>query len=118
MGSLIIKEEEFLEISQKSSRNMIMLSSCLLENANKLSKRMYGVLIKESTDLEDFLDDHGARNNKTWVFFGELVASIRNFSNVAYIISHVLRRFTLYRLNSEMMDSFRNCRTLIPSCSS
>ena len=108
MGSLleIIKEEEFLEIARKASRNMIMLSTCLLENTNKLSKRMYGVLIKESTDLEDFLDDHGARNNKTWVFFGELVASIRNFSNVAYIISHVFRRFTLYRLNNQHEQEF------------
>jgi phosphotransferase system HPr-like phosphotransfer protein len=108
MGSLleIIKEEEFLEIARKASRNMIMLSSCMLENTNKLSKRMYGVLIKESIDLEDFLDDHGARNNKTWVFFGELVASIRNFSNVAYIISHVLRRFTLYRLNNPHDQEF------------
>ena len=108
MGSLleIIKEDEFLEIARKASRNMIMLSTCLLENTNKLSKRMYGVLIKESTDLEDFLDDHGARNNKTWVFFGELVASIRNFSNVAYVISHVLRRFTLYRLNNQHAQEF------------
>jgi hypothetical protein len=39
MGSLleIIKEEEFLEIARKASRNMIMLSSCLLENEGTLS---------------------------------------------------------------------------------
>jgi len=108
MGSLIeiIKEEEFLPIAQKASRKMIMLSSCLLEDGKNLNKKMYGVLIKESTDLEDFLDDHGARNNKTWVFFGELVASIRNFSNVAYILSHVLRRLTLYRLNNPHEQEF------------
>ncbi len=102
----IIKEEEFLPLAQKASRKMIMLSSCLLEDGINLNKQMYGVLIKESTDLEDFLDDHGARNNKTWVFFGELVASIRNFANVAYILSHVLRRLTLYRLNNAHEKEF------------
>ena len=96
----IIKEEEFLGIAQKAARKMLNLSSCLLDNTHKLNKKLYGILIKEATDLEDLLDDHGARNNKTWVYFGELVASIRNFANVAYIISHILRRITLYRLNN------------------
>lgn len=97
----IIKEEEFHDIAQKAAHKMLSLSSCFLDNTYKLNKRMYGILIKESTDLEDLLDDHGARNNKTWVFFGELVASIRNFANVAYIISHILRRINLYRLNNQ-----------------
>jgi phosphotransferase system HPr-like phosphotransfer protein len=97
----IIKEEEFLGIAQKAARKMLILSSCLLDNTHKLNKKLYGILIKEATDLEDLLDDHGARNNKTWVYFGELVASIRNFANVAYIISHILRRITLYRLNNK-----------------
>jgi len=108
MGSLleIIKEDEFRDIAQKAARNMLSLSACFLDNIYKLNKRMYGILIKESTDLEDLLDDHGARNNKTWVFFGELVASIRNFSNVAYIISHILRRVSLYHLNSQYEQVF------------
>jgi phosphotransferase system HPr-like phosphotransfer protein len=102
----IIKEEEFLGIAQKASRKMLILASCLLDNTHKFNKKMYGILIKESTDLEDLLDDHGARNNKTWVYFGELVASIRNFANVAYIISHILRRINLYHLNSQHEQSF------------
>ena len=102
----IIKEEEFLELAQKASRTMLILSSYLTVNPLKLNKRLYGVIIKESTDLEDFLDDYGARNNKTWVYFGELVASIRNLSNVTYITSHVLRRINLYRLNNDNEQAF------------
>jgi hypothetical protein len=74
----IIKEEEFLGIAQKAARKMLILSSCLLDNSHKLNKKLYGILIKEATDLEDLLDDYGARNNKT----GSILVSLSLLSAI------------------------------------
>ncbi|MEI6125940.1 MAG: HPr family phosphocarrier protein [Pseudomonadota bacterium] len=103
----IIKEEDFIPIANKASRNMLIFAAHFLKNKNKtLSKKYYVTSVKESMELEDFLDDHGARNNKKWVYFGEIVASVRNFSSTAYMISHMLSRIKFYKLNSKTTASF------------
>jgi len=63
-------------------------------------------LIGESEELESFLDDHCARDNKTWYFFSELVACIRNFAKIAFILKHVLNRYLAYDLNDDEADTF------------
>lgn len=102
----IIKEKDFIPTAQKAARNMLNFASYLAKDNKQLGKNIYVALIKDSTALEDFLDDHGARNNKTWVYFGEIVASIRNFSNIAYTVSHVLRRLNFYRLDPKKVKPF------------
>ena len=57
-----------------------------------LVKKDYSDFAQICNNLESFLDDHGARNNKYWAYFAELVASIRNLSIAAYILRHVLDR--------------------------
>src|SRR5512136_1561499 len=39
-------------------------------------QKFYSTLASASTLLEDFLDYHGAKNNKNWYFFRELTAAI------------------------------------------
>jgi phosphotransferase system HPr-like phosphotransfer protein len=96
----IIKEEEFTGLAENAVGSMLSIAAYFLDKkAKKLSKRFYVTCVKESQELEDFLDDHGARNNKTWVYFRELVASIRNFSSTAYMVSHILSRVNFYSLN-------------------
>ena len=103
----VIKEEEFVGVAEKAVGSMLSIASYFLEKkAKKLSKRFYVTCVKESQELEDFLDDHGARNNKTWVYFRELVASIRNFSSTAYMVSHILSRVNFYSLNPKSTDDF------------
>lgn len=103
----IIKEKDFVRIANKASSNLLNFASYFLENKNKkLSKKFHVAFVKESMELEDFLDDHGARNNKVWVYFGEIVASIRNFSSTAYIISHILSRIKFYKLDSKKVTAF------------
>ncbi len=103
----IIKEKDFVPLANKASHNMLTYSNYLLENRHKqLSKKFFVTCVKESIELEDFLDDHGARNNKIWVYFGELVASIRNFSSTAYIISHILSRIKFYKLDNKKSVAF------------
>ncbi len=105
--SEIITEEDFAKLAEKPAHNILNFASCFTgKHENKLNKKHYVSLVKESMELEDFLDDHGARNNKKWVFFGELIASIRNFSKTAYTISHIVRRINHYKLAGKHVKAF------------
>lgn len=103
----IISEKKFAPIANNASNNLLNLAAFFSENKiNNWGKKYYVAFVRESNELEDFLDDHGARNNKTWLYFGEIVASIRNFSSTAYIISHILSRIKFYRLNHKKEAAF------------
>ncbi|MCX8044255.1 MAG: HPr family phosphocarrier protein [Desulfobacterota bacterium] len=103
----IISEEDFIARAKEAARSFLSFGSYLLRHADmNTSKRLYVTCVKEATELEDFLDDHGARNNKQWLFFGELVASIRNISSTAYLITHMLSRIKFYRLNATRSAAF------------
>ena len=63
----IIEEKDFIPIVNKASTNMLNFTSCFSKSETiKLSKKYYVAIVKESMELEDFLDDHGARNNKVF----------------------------------------------------
>ena len=105
--SEIITEDDFSKLAEKPAFNILNFASCFTGNIeNNLNKKHYVSLVKESMELEDFLDDHGARNNKKWVFFGELIASIRNFSRTAHTISHIIRRINHYKLEGKHVIAF------------
>ncbi len=48
--------------------------------------------------LEDFLDYHGAKNNKSWYYYRELSAAIRHLSLACYSQTHILNRIAFYDL--------------------
>lgn len=103
----IISEKAFVPIANEAARPFLAFGTYLLQHPDMfLSKRLYVACVKEATDLEDFLDDHGARGNKEWLFFGEIVASIRNISSTAYLITHMMSRIKFYRLDSKRSSSF------------
>ena len=62
------------------------------------NKRLYSHLITNSQLLEDFLDFHGAKNNKDWYFFRELSAAVRHLSLGCYSQKHILNRLIFYDL--------------------
>jgi phosphotransferase system HPr-like phosphotransfer protein len=112
-----ITEEDFLELAQEHSQDFLRISNFINENHKPFTRRFYAHLIKESEELESFLDDYSARDNKTWYFFAELVASTRNIAKVAFIITHVLNRYSAYALKEEEADNFikdaRNVSSLL-----
>ncbi len=65
---------------------------------NEFSKKLYSTLISTSTLLEDFLDYHGAKNNKNWYFYRELSASVRHLSLGAIFQKHISNRLAFYDL--------------------
>ena len=62
------------------------------------TKNLYSKLISTSQLLEDFLDFHGAKNNKEWYFYRELSATIRHLSISSYSQKHISNRLIFYNL--------------------
>jgi phosphotransferase system HPr-like phosphotransfer protein len=102
----VITEDEFRKLAQEQSRNFLRIYSYLRAQKAALPRRFYTHLIEESEELESFLDDHCARDNKTWYFFGEIVACIRNLSKVAFILKHILYRYPAYELCEDEAEEF------------
>ncbi|MBF0413962.1 MAG: HPr family phosphocarrier protein [Desulfamplus sp.] len=63
-----------------------------------LNKKVYSKLISASHLLEDFLDFHGAKNNRKWIFYRELSAAVRYLSLAGYSQKHIFNRIGLYQL--------------------
>ena len=53
------------------------------------NKMLYSKLIATSMLLEDFLDYHGAKNNKDWYYYRELSAVVRHLSLGANFQKHL-----------------------------
>ncbi len=97
----IISEQEFLKIVQEPSQ--LFFSACndfeeIFAVGSEVSRKMYSRLMQESEYLESVLDEHGARENKTWSFFSEYIACIRNLTIAAFYIKHILDRYPYYKL--------------------
>ncbi len=69
------------------------------------NKKLFSSLISTSQLLEDFLDFHGAKNNKDWYFFRELSAAVRHLSLGCYSQKHILNRLLFYELTD--WDKFK-----------
>jgi phosphotransferase system HPr-like phosphotransfer protein len=102
----VITEDDFLKLAQEHSQNFFKIFSLLHGAHRPSSRRFYAHLIEESEELESFLDDHCARDNKTWYFFCELVACIRNLGKVAFILKHILNRYPAHNLNDDEPERF------------
>jgi hypothetical protein len=106
----IISEEEFLEIFRKQTCEILKICSYLKEKSREdflYTKRFYGTITTQSRILEDFLDDYGAKNNRTWIFFRELIASARYMGFSGYMIQHIRNRYTLYDLKDPDNQMFQ-----------
>jgi len=62
------------------------------------TKKLFSRLIASSQILEDFLDYHGAKNNKDWYYYRELSAAVRHLSIGSYSQRHVSNRLVFYKL--------------------
>lgn len=92
----IIGEDEFLPLVEGSCQDMLSVLKVLEEEDMIVNKLYYFTLLQEAEKLEGFLDDHGARYNARWLYFGELVACVRNFSLAGFHLYHLLDRYSDY----------------------
>jgi len=73
-------------------------------HGHEFTKKLYSKLIGTSQVLEDFLDFHGAKNNKDWYLYRELSAAVRHLSLGGYSQKHILNRLAFYSLKDS--DTF------------
>jgi hypothetical protein len=62
------------------------------------TQKFYSTIISSSMLLEDFLDFHGAKNNKNWYFYRELTAAVRHLGLAANFQKHISNRLIFYDL--------------------
>jgi hypothetical protein len=62
------------------------------------TRPLFADLLSEATKVEELLDAYGVKNNKRWYPLRQAVAPIKLFSNVGYILLHVLHFLPNYRL--------------------
>ena len=62
------------------------------------TQKLYSTLISTSMLLEDFLDFHGAKNNKNWYFYRELSSAVRHLGLAANFQKHISNRLLFYDL--------------------
>jgi len=62
------------------------------------TQKLYSTIVSSSLLLEDFLDFHGAKNNKNWYFYRELTAAVRHLSLAANFQKHISNRLVFYDL--------------------
>jgi phosphotransferase system HPr-like phosphotransfer protein len=65
---------------------------------NIFTKKLFSRLISTSHLLEDFLDLHGAKNNKQWFFYRELASTVCHLSLSGYSQRHISNRMVFYDL--------------------
>jgi phosphotransferase system HPr-like phosphotransfer protein len=64
----------------------------------RFTQKFYSTLASSSTLLEDFLDYHGAKNNKNWYLFRELTAGMRHIGLASNFQKHISNRLRYYDL--------------------
>jgi phosphotransferase system HPr (HPr) family protein len=105
----ILPEVEFLPLLEKTAAPLRRLAASLETSVpSEWPKKVYVALANETNELESFLDDHGARDNRRVSFFTELVASMRWFAMAGHALHHLETRFPGYgvALDGAERDAF------------
>ncbi|MBF0202232.1 MAG: HPr family phosphocarrier protein [Desulfamplus sp.] len=80
------------------------------DDGHLLTKKVYSKLITSSHLLEDFLDFHGAKNNRKWIFYRELSAAVRHLSLAGYSQKHILNRVGFYEFDKKDVSFIHESR--------
>ena len=89
---------EFKRLIEKKATRFFEIGNLVLNNEIPLSQKFDMQVMQEILLLEIFLDNYGARTNKKYIYFTELVASIRNFTNIMYTTKHIFDRVSFYQV--------------------
>lgn len=90
----LVPEQDFARLLVQRSRDFLSLAAA--PASAPWSKRRLFELSYEANLLESLLDDYGARTNRTYSTFTELVASARGFALAGLSLEHLARRLPGY----------------------
>lgn len=63
-----------------------------------LTRPLLAELNSQATLVEELLDSYGAKNNRGWLPFRSVVAAIKLFTSVSYVLLHIRHAVPAYRL--------------------
>lgn len=118
----IIPERTFAAVLQAQAQSLFRLANALAGCSDAgWTKRHYYQLATEADALESFLDDYGAKFNRSYRLTRELVASTRWLALAGFSVSHLEGRLESYGLPAALppmeMDeaqcSFQYARTFL-----
>lgn len=118
----VVTEDAFAHVLHEQAEMFFRLANSLLSISDPDWTRRHPYQLSiEADSLEAFLDDHGARYNRTYSFFRKLVASVRGLAMSAFALSHLDRRLSTYNTNLHLFpererdcrESIRTARTLV-----
>ncbi len=93
----VVREQEFSEALSTYSAPFFQLVFGLQDLGEGFwTKPHFHQLVHDSHDLESFLDDYGARSNRTFHDFTELVAGLRGLAQGGHSIAHLSGRLDSY----------------------
>ena len=96
----LISEDEFLPVISKSGQDFFRLPFLAFRQPPaEWVKRCYALLSEKAHDLETFLDEYNARNNRRYSYLRELFAALKWFGSCAFTQKHILIRFDKYALD-------------------
>ncbi len=103
----IIREEEFLPLLQESSKEFFKIKNFLDKEIDfNLTKTFYSHLVEQTELFETILDDYDTRKNKKYIYFTELVASLKNFGMAAFSLKHLIKRIPRYNLGEDVKELY------------
>jgi hypothetical protein len=94
--------EPFLEKARIFSEKYLMCCKYIhtvAPSRETLTKKFYVEAMSSAQLLEDFLDFHGAKENRGWYYYRELSAAVRHLSSAANAQKHIFNRFPHYGLD-------------------
>ncbi len=103
---VIVVETAFAPLLGQQSAPFCRLSNALLtERERPWSKGDLYRLAHAANELESFLDDHGAKFNRSYALIRELVASVRWLSLAGFSLSHLESRLESYGLGVSLSEA-------------
>jgi len=115
MTSEKITVGKFKELLERRSQPLLelagYLSSCDLDS-DIFSRPLFGELLNQSVQIEEFLDAYEARNNCQWCVFRSLIAAFKLFSGVGYELVHIQHSLPTYHLlpiEEDFVQATRDC---------
>lgn len=101
MNPVTISEEDFQKYAIKRVQPLLSLVNSLSQKKSTskcLNRLTLSALLSQSTQIEEFLDFYGAKNNCRWASFRSLVATVKLFSDISYELLHIRQSVPRYRL--------------------
>ena len=107
MTPATIADNDINELIAKRAQPLLAAANHLPENHDfhgNLTRPLLGTLMLQAVEMEELLDAYGAKNNRKWRNFRQVVATTKLFADVSYELLHILYYLPIYQLLSISRD--------------